>query len=219
MHFEVLVEDASGSIAVQTLLEKILSPSTLNHTYKVHSYKGIGHIPKNLKAVADPQQRILLDRLPRILQGYGRSLQYVETVVLVVVDLDHRDCKRFKKEMLTVLNGCNPKPTALFRIAIEELEAWYFGDIQALKKAYPRARDNVISGYDQDSICGTWEKLADAVYPGGSSKLRTFGYPVVGATKCEWAEKISSHMVVDSNTSKSFQVFRDGVRRLAGKMR
>jgi hypothetical protein len=215
MHFEVLVEDASSAIAVQALLEKIVSPTGQNHTYRVHAYKGIGHIPKNLMAVADPQKRILLDRLPKILQGYGRSLMDVEAVVLVVVDLDDRDCIQFKNEMLGVVAGCEPKPNVLFRIAIEETEAWYLGDRAALKKAYPRARENVLNGYNQDSICGTWEKLADAIYPGGSSKLRALGYPIVGAVKCEWAEKISPHMTLSSNASKSFQVFRDGVKRVA----
>ena len=216
MHFEVLVEDASGSIAVDILLEKILGPNGVKHTYKIHSYKGLGHIPKNLKSTADPQKWLLLDRLPKMLQGYGRSLKQVEAVVLVVVDLDTRDCKQFKQEMVTTLNACDPKPKALFRIAIEELEAWYFGDNAALKKAYPSARDNVISGYAQDTICGTWEKLADAIYPGGSSKLKRSGYPVVGATKIEWAENIGPCMDPDSNTSKSFQVFREGVRKVAG---
>ncbi len=34
--------------------------------------------------------------------------------------------------------------------------------------------------------------------------------------KCEWAGRIAPHMDVNGNRSKSFQVFRDGVRRLAG---
>ncbi len=216
MHFEVLVEDSSGAIAIQTLLEKILGPNGLDHAYKVHAYRGIGHIPKDLREVADPQKRILLDRLRKILQGYGRSLQSFEAVVLVIVDLDDRDCIQFKEEMLGILTACNPRPTAFFRIAIEELEAWYFGDHAALKQAYPRAKDTVIGGYGQDSICGTWEKLADAVYPGGSLKLKALGYPVIGAAKCEWAERISAHMNLDANISKSFQIFRDTVRRLAG---
>jgi hypothetical protein len=216
MRFEVLVEDASGAIAVRTLLEKIIGPFGQDHTYRVHAYKGIGHIPKNLQAVADPQKRILLDRLPKILQGYGRSFRNDQAVVLVVVDLDDRDCIQFKKELLGVLAHCEPKPSALFRIAIEEVEAWYLGDHSALKKAYPRVREHILNGYAQDSICGTWEKLADAIYTGGSSKLRMLGYPAVGAIKCEWAEKISPHMGLTSNASKSFQVFRDGVRKVAG---
>ena len=34
--------------------------------------------------------------------------------------------------------------------------------------------------------------------------------------KCEWARRIAPHMNVNRNRSRSFQVFRDGVKRLAG---
>jgi len=67
----------------------------------------------------------------------------------------------------------------------------------------------------QDSICDTWELLADAIYPGGSTKLKTLGYPYIGHAKCEWAKKISPIVDVKKNTSKSFQVFREGLLRLA----
>jgi len=42
----------------------------------------------------------------------------------------------------------------------------------AIKAAYPRARASVLSKYVQDSICGTWEMLADAVLTGGSKALK-----------------------------------------------
>jgi len=216
MHFEILVEDASGKIALDSILDKILSPSTQEHTYRIISYKGIGRIPKDLRGRIDPQKRILLDRLPRLLRGYGKSLRGSPAAVVVVVDLDDKDCLVFKQEMLAILNGCNPQPTTLFRIAIEEGEAWLLGDRNAVKSAYPRAKEQVLNAYEQDSICGTWEKLADAVYPGGSQKLKQMGWPHTGRAKCEWAKHIAPHLDVESNQSRSFQVFRDGIRNLAG---
>ena len=115
-----------------------------------------------------------------------------------------------------MLNSCNPRPKTLFRIAIEEGEAWLLGDRAAVKLAYPNAREGILNGYVQDSICGTWEALADAVHPGGSSPLKSVGYPVAGVAKCDWAREIAPHMDIKSNKSKSFQVFRDGVKSLAG---
>ncbi len=47
MHFEILVEDASGKIALESILEKILGPNGKDHTYKIFPYKGIGRIPKD----------------------------------------------------------------------------------------------------------------------------------------------------------------------------
>ena len=216
MHFEVLVEDQSGSIALESILGKILGENYAEHSWRIRAYKGIGHLPKDLHEVTDPKKRILLHQLPRLLRGYGKSLQYSQAAVVVVVDLDDRDCMEFKRELLDILNVCNPRPKALFRIAIEEGESWFLGDRDAVKMAYPNAKDSVLNSYVQDSICGTWEVLADAVYPGGATRLKTLGYPETGTAKCEWAGVIAPYMDVDSNESKSFQVFRDGVRNLAG---
>ena len=218
VHIEVLVEDRSGGIVLDCIMEKLLGANGSVHSWKIHSYKGIGRIPKNLRGVTDPDKRILLDRLPKILQGYGRSLDDIglPAAVVVVVDLDGRDCLTFKRELLAVLNACRPRPRTLFRIVIEESEAWLLGDPEAVKAAYPETKDSVLDRYVQDSICGTWEVLADAVHPGGSARLKESGYPATGAAKCEWAENIAPHLDVDGNRSRSFQVFRDGVKALSG---
>ena len=216
MHFEMLIEDQSGSIALDVVLEKILGANGANHTWRVHAYKGIGRMPKNLRPATDRSKRILLDQLPRLLRGYGRSLRPGYECVVVVVDLDRGNCAAFKQELLAVLNACNPRPRTLFRIAIEEGEAWLLGDRRAVMAAYPNAKERVLNGYRQDSICGTWEVLADAVHPGGSAQLRRAGYPTAGKAKCEWAGRIAPHMDVNANRSPSFRVFRDGVRGLAG---
>lgn len=216
MHFEVLVEDQSGSIALELIMQKILGENGAVHSWTIHSYRGIGRIPPNLRGVTDPKARILLDQLPRLLRGYGKSLQGFPAAVVVVVDLDSKNCLAFKQELLNVLNACNPRPKTLFRIAIEEGEAWLLGDRPALTAAYPNAISSVLNSYVQDSICGTWEVLADAVNPGGSAQLKHLGYPAAGQAKSEWAQRIAPHMEVNRNSSKSFQVFRDGVRNLAG---
>ena len=215
MHFEVLVEDKSGSIALEIILSKILGENHTEHSWRIFSYKGIGRIPRNLHGVAAPGKRILLDRLPSVLRGYGKSLPD-SCAVVVVVDLDDRDCMEFKRELLDVLDACDPSPRTLFRIAIEESEAWLLGDRDAMKAAYSDAKDAILDGYVQDSVYGTWETLADAIHAGGSANLKTSGYPDIGIAKCDWARAIAPHMDVDRNRSTSFWVFRDGVRSLAG---
>ncbi|MFP5212692.1 MAG: hypothetical protein ACLGPL_04865, partial [Acidobacteriota bacterium] len=74
----------------------------------------------------------------------------------------------------------------------------------------------VLNAYANDSICGTWEVLADAVYLGGSQKLTKMGWTRVGEEKSVWAKKIPPHMDVDSNKSPSFCYFRRKLRELAG---
>ena len=89
------------------------------------------------------------------------------------------------------------------------------GDSDAVRAAYPSARVQVLNSYVQDSVCGTWETLADAIHPGGSQRLKKVGYPHVGRVKCDWATNIGQHMDPERNRSRSFQVFRDGLRSLA----
>lgn len=220
MHFEILVEDASGKIALDVLMGKILGPNGKTHSWRIFPYRGIGRIPDDLrKNRADPSKRMLLNNLPRLVKGYGNTYKENPNIaIIVIVDLDDRDCMAFKRELLNIHNQCDPAPNVLFRIAIEELESWFLGDPQAIQFAYPRADSRQISGYKQDSICGTWEKLADAVHPGGSSALNRLGWPAIGQIKCEWAKKITPHMDVQKNKSRSFQVFREGIERIVSSM-
>ncbi len=217
MHYEVLVEDQSGAIAMGCIIPKILGSFGKPHTWRIIAYKGVGRIPKNLRGKADPSKRILLAQLPRLLKGYGKSLPKNENCVIVVADLDDRDCLKFKEELTQLLHQCNPPPRAKFRIAVEELEAWFLGDPQAILSAYPKTNKKVLKTYRQDSICGTWETLADAVFPGGAGALKKAGWPLPGKEKCKWAQDIAPHMDVEKNQSKSFQAFRDCLRTIAGQ--
>jgi len=218
MHFEILVEDISGKTALEILIPKIIS--TEQHTFNIHPYKGSGHIPTDLKSASDPKKRILLDQLPKIVQGWGKTLSgYPDYsfVLIVICDLDKRCLSTFRRELLDLVDKCNPKPKTQFCIAIEEGEAWYLGDFAAIKKAYPKAKQKVLDSYTNDSICGTWEKLADAVYSGGSKELSKPPWHKVGEEKSKWAKKIPPHMDVDNNLSPSFRYFRDKLRDLTSQ--
>jgi hypothetical protein len=216
MHFEILVEDASGELLLRSLLTKILGQHGSPHTWRTHSYRGLGKIPSDLRGKTDPSRRVLLDRLPKVLAGYGMSHQGLDAAVVVVVDLDDRDRDGFEQELLQVLRHCHPKPRVLFRFAIEEMEAWLLGDRSAIVKAFPRAKTNILHSYRQDSICGTWETLADALFPGGSPALKAEGYPRLGEEKCRWASLIGPHIDIESNLSPSLRVFRFGLLKLSG---
>jgi hypothetical protein len=214
MHIEVLVEDSSGKRLLEGLMPQFVGPYGEIHTWRLHSYKGVGRIPQNLNAVGDPAKRILLDQLPRLLRGYGKT-PGVDAVV-VIVDTDRRNCVEFLQELTEMSRACNSGIRTLFRLAVEEIEAWYLGDREALLAAYPRANKQAIAGYNQDSICGTWELLADAVYPGGSEEIKKVGWPLPGQIKHEWAEKIGPHMDPARNVSPSFRKLRNGLMRLVG---
>jgi hypothetical protein len=215
VHLEILIEDMSGRKAMDVLIPKLINAED---TFRIHSYKGIGRIPKNMKDPEDASRRILLDNLPKLLKGYGRTFYgYPPTspsAVVLVCDLDDKPIDAFLEDLNDILDACNPAPTTRFCIAIEEGEAWFLGDIQAVKAAYPNARDHVLVSYVQDSICGTWELLADALYKGGEKALSAKGWQVVGAEKSRWAENITPRMDIDNNNSPSFTIFRNTVRIL-----
>ena len=215
MHFEILVEDLSGKKMLDILMPKIIGKQ---HTSRVKSYRGVGRIPKNLTNSTDVSKRILLDQLPRLLRGFGRTFANYPVgfpaALIVVCDLDDRCLKTFREALFRVLNVCNPKPETRFCIAIEEGEAWLLGDIPAIKAAYPRAKDSILNGYQNDSICNTWELLADAVCTGGLKSLKKKGEQAAGKEKSAWANKITPYMNVEQNASPSFCYFRDKIREL-----
>lgn len=212
MHIEILVEDASGAKLLATVLPKLLGEQGSPHTWRVHAYKGVGQIPKRMNGGDDPAKRILLDRLPRLLRGYGNT-PGIDAVV-VVLDTDRRNCVNFLSELKALAATCNPPRKTIFRLAVEEVEAWYLGDQQALQAAYPGAKADVLGRYVQDSICNTWELMADAVHPGGSAAIKKAGWPLPGQIKCEWAEKVGPLLDPDRNVSPSFGKLRDGIRSL-----
>lgn len=214
MHIELLVEDSSGEKLLSAIIPKLLGDYGAPHTWRIHAYMGVGRIPSGLNSGVDPTKRMLLNQLPRLLQGYGRT-PGIDAVV-VVMDTDKRNCADVLAELNEVLAYCSPAPkNTLFRLAIEELEAWYLGDRQALRAAYPRPRLDVLNRYVQDSPCNTWELLADAIYPGGSSAIKKEGWPLPGQVKHEWAEQIAPRLEPSRNASPSFRKLCDGLRRLA----
>ncbi len=215
MHFEILVEDLSGKTALDILIPKIIGD---DHTFKVISYRGVGRVPTNLNPKADPTKRILLDRLPKLIRGYGKTFSSYPpdypAVLIVVCDLDDRCLSTFRQTLLECVHQCDPRPKTYFCIAVEEGEAWFLGDLEAIKSAYLKAKKSVLNSYTNDSICKTWEKLADAIFLGGYKSLSKNGWQAVGQEKMTWALKISPLMDVEKNQSPSFCYFRDKLRSL-----
>ena len=139
MHFEFLVEGQCELTALSIWMPKIIGEYKNPHTWKIHKHRGLGKLMEDMSAKPNPADNTLLHNLPSKLRAYGASNK-TDLVVVTLVDLDdHSDCREFKRQLLSTLQTCNTQPQAMFRIAIEELEAWFLGDPQAVFQAYPDA--------------------------------------------------------------------------------
>ena len=200
MHFEFLVEELSAKVALQNVVPRILPAE---HTFDIHAYQG---------------KQDLLKKLPQRLKAYC-SYMPQDCRIVVLIDEDRRDCHQLKAklERIAVEAGLSTKSAPdsndryqlINRLAIEELEAWFFGDFEAINWAYPKipvAHKKKSTYRSPDQIGGgTWEAL--------ERLLQRFGYHPGGMPKIETARRISEHMTPIRNCSKSFQIFMQAIEQ------
>ena len=159
-------------------------------------------------------KQALLKRLEGRLTGYASWIGD-DYKIIVVVDEDREDCTALKSQICSAIDsaGLSHKSTVVagvnyqcaVRLAVEELEAWIFGDCAALRAAYarvPAGLETQAAYRDPDRITGgTWEQLERV--------LKRAGYFEGGMPKMEVAAAVAPHMDIWRNRSKSFAVFRD----------
>lgn len=158
----------------------------------------------------------LLKNAPTRLKGYAAWLPK-DWRILILLDRDDDDCKKLKAklEKMAIDAGLRTKSTSkknspfqvVNRIAIEELESWFFGDWDAVQKSYPRVPTTIPqkAGFrDPDAIAGgTWEAMERV--------LNKAGYFGTGLRKVELARTVAAEMVIERNKSSSFQAFVSAV--------
>ena len=126
-HVEFLVEEPSAEGALYNLVPKILGQDV---SFTVYSHQG---------------KLDLLKKLPSRLRGY-RAWLPDNAGIVVLIDADGQDFRQQKTTLETAARqaGFLTRSSAeggrfqvLSRLAIEELEAWFFGDVGALRAVYP----------------------------------------------------------------------------------
>lgn len=196
LHFEILVEEPSMETFLRGLLPRLLPE---DRTFQIHPFRGKAN---------------LIAKLEARLRGYAAWLPS-DWRIVVVVDRDDEDCRELKRRMEAIaakvgLRSRTQSPTywqLVKCIVIEELEAWYFGDWEAVVAAYPHVKKNIPqrAGYrDPDAIKGgTWEAF--------ERLLKRHGYFRGGLAKIETARTLGQHIDPFRNRSRSFQCFRDAL--------
>ena len=199
-HVEVLVEEPSAEAALRILLPKMLGGAS----FDVHEHTC---------------KEEFLKRLPGRLRGYAEWIPD-DWRIVVVVDRDDDDCKELKKRLETMAaeaglvtrsSSKGSHFSVVNRLAIEELEAWYFGDWEAVQQAYPRVNINIpwqAKYRSPDAIKGgTWEAFERV--------MKRAGYFKSGLRKLEADRAVAAHMDPNRNTSRSFQVLREALADMA----
>jgi len=200
-HLEFLVEEPSAEAALNHLVPKVLGS---DFSFAVYPFQGKQDLLKNLSAR---------------LRAYRRWLPE-DFGIVVLIDADGRDCLEQKAMLegaarqagfLTRGSG-RGRFEVLNRLAIEELEAWFFGDVSALCEAYPGVSPSLgerAAYRDPDTILGgTWEAL--------ERELKKAGHHQGGLAKIKAAREISARMEPGRNRSRSFRVCRQGLLDLVG---
>ncbi len=181
IHLVFMLEEESAKHFLEVVLPKILPP--------VISYELIPHQGKS-----DLQKSI-----PRKLTAKTRPNSFF----VILHDLDaNPDCIALKNELRLL---CAParQHTPLIRIISWELEAWYFGDLDAVEKTFPRFRA------DRHKRKPRYRYPDRIVKPG-----EILQHIVKGFHKSTAAREVPKYMDIDNNTSTSFNNTISGIKNL-----
>ncbi len=205
MHIEIQVEEPSAEAALKHLVPTIVGDRA---TSRIINYGSKSQ---------------LLKRLPDRLKAYGARIRGGEDLkLLVLVDRDADDCSTLKDRLERMAADAGLKTRSapdhdgtfavVNRLAIEELEAWFIGDGDAVRAAFPGVRPFEARApfRDPDQVRGgTWEAL--------HRLLKGYGHYRSDYPKIEAARRIAPHMSVTGNRSASFRAFRSGFEALLGQ--
>ena len=199
-YFEFLVEEPSMEAFLKASLPNILPKNCI---YEIYSHEG---------------KEALLRKLENRLKGYYSYIKHmpINYRIVVIVDRDRDDCKELKSRLEQICNDAGLRSRQavgstdwqiVTRIAIEELEAWYFGDWQAVQQAYPKVPQHIVNQAryrDPDAITGgTWEAFERV--------LKKHGYFKQGLNKVQAATAIGKYIDPARNRSRSFASFHAAI--------
>lgn len=181
-----------------------------------------GHRASEVRIINHGSKSRVLKDLPNRLAAYAKRLKREDIRVLVLIDRDTADCRHLKTTLDSMAHAAGlatksaPDAKGLFRvvnrIVVEELEAWFFGDVAAICAAYPGVPVTLAQrkGYraPDDIAGGTAEKLF-AVLRDAGHYLASERMP-----KIDVARNIAAHMDPSRNISPSFRHFKEGLAAL-----
>lgn len=179
MKIVFLVEEKSMECLLNGILPKIL-PEGIE--FKVIPHQGKQHlqrsIPIKLRSWNEPDVRFV-----------------------IVHDKDSWDCRELKRELVSLCVQAGRSDT-LVRIVCNELEAWYFGDLEAVGQAFNKDISD-LSRKRKYRIPDEIENPKEEI----KSTIREL-------QQISGAKAIAPYMNIERNTSHSFKVFVEGILKI-----
>lgn len=198
MSVHLLVEGASERAFLEPWCRRLLNGDRV----RIHPHQGKGRLRQPFSERPNPRHRGLLDQLPAKLRGFAAAVPPPHGVV-VLIDADDENCAEVAKDVLEAAEEVAPSLNVIVRVAVEETEAFYLGDLRAIEKAYPGANMTLAREYEPDSIVGTWELFGRVIGDDGENKVA-------------WAETMGEAVTISAarTRSPSHRALMRALRRL-----
>lgn len=148
--------------------------------------------------VAHEGKRDLQKSIPRKLKAWREP----GTRFIVVQDNDGGDCKELKTK-LSLLCSTAGRSDAIVRIVCQELEAWYFGDLEAAAMAFDRSELLEVRRKPR-------YRDPDAI----PHPSREFQRLLPEYQKVSGARAMARHMALNTNRSPSFRALMNGIQKI-----
>jgi hypothetical protein len=175
----ILTEEASMKVFLETLIARY---------YPKLEFRIIPHQGK----------QDLEKHIPKILRNWNVP----DTRFLIIHDQDSHDCRLLKAELQAACDAI--RPDVIVRIACMELEAWYWGDLEAVGLAFGKTKLPALSRKSKYRVP---DKINN---PKSELKKHLPPYEQISG-----ARLIGQYAEIERNTSHSFQVFMKSLQQMA----
>lgn len=181
-----LAEEESMAMTLEVLISNLGYSTESCRIYIIH-HQGSKHLRKSI---------------PNKLRGWKHAH------FVILHDQDSKNCKELKKELIKLCQGTDKEEKPIIRIVCRELESWFLGDPNAIRKAFGKDFSDLNHDKynDPDSIKKPSEELKGLIEKQGKQSYK----------KVKGAKLIAEHMEIKENQNryKSFQVFMKTIEEL-----
>lgn len=181
---EILVEESSMKNFLYGILPKILPEGyQLNGNCFIREHEGKQDLKKSI---------------PKKVKAYQHYS--IPVKVIIIHDKDSSDCRVLKIGLEELVNT-NSNIPSLIRIACQELEAWYLGDMDAIENVYPQFKADRYRN---------WSIFRNPDTCNASDELRKI---IPTFQKGIASSEIAKYIDLNRNKSESFKHLISGIKK------